>query len=71
MNFIVLFPYLIKEYDIMFIIALKVVIGRRGGTSFSFISALLLPIFTPLFLPSSSVSLSYSILAVVWGNTRA
>ena len=35
-----------------------------SGLLFSFLSALLLSILTPLFLPSSSVSLSYFILAV-------
>ena len=69
------FKYLKKQYHIMFInIIFWLGCGRPSGL-LSFVPVLLLFILTPLFLPSSSVSLSYFILAVpcasVWENTRA
>ena len=75
-NFIVLFTYLRIYYVIMFII----IVFRLGSDRLSgllFFVPALRSIFTPLFLPSSSVSLSNFILAVpmrewsVGENTRA
>ena len=60
---------IIKYYHIMFIIIVFLLgCDRQSGLLF-FVPALLLSMLTPLFLPSSSVSLSYFILAVQ--NTRA
>ena len=58
MNFIILFPFLIIYYNIIFII----IVFWLG--LLLFVPALLLSTLTPLFLPSSSVSLSYFVLAV-------
>ena len=65
LNFIVLFPFLIKYYHILFIIIIIVFwLGCDRPTGpLLFVPALLLSILTPLFLPSSSVSLSYFVLA--------
>ena len=71
-----IFPYLTTDYNIMFII-IVFWLGRDwpSGLLFSFVPSLLVSILTPLFLPSSSVSLSYSFLlfpcASVWENTLA
>ena len=64
LNFIELFPYLIKYTQISFFIIVFywVAIGRRNF--FFIVPALLLSILTPLFLPSSPGSLSYFILAI-------
>ena len=51
-------PYYFYYYCILIMIVLTV------GIFFSFVAASLLSILMPLFLPSSSVSLSYVILAV-------
>ena len=51
-------PYYVYYYCIL------IRIWKAVGTSFFFMSALLLSILTPLFLPSSSVSLPYFVLAV-------
>ena len=68
------FPYLLKYYNIMFIIILLCLgSGRPSGLLF-FVPALLLSILTPLFLSSSSVYLiSFSLFpcASVWENTGA
>ena len=65
LNFIVLFPFLIKYYHILFIIIIVFWLGcNRPSGLLLFVPALLLSILTPLFLPSSSVSLSYFVLAV-------
>ena len=68
LNFILLFSYLIKYYNIMFII---IVFWLVCNVTFFFVPALLLSVLTnhltplrALFLPSSSVSSSYFILAV-------
>ena len=64
LNFIVLFPFLIKYYHILFIvIVFWLGCDRMSGLLF-FVPALLLSTLAPLFLSSSSVSLSYFILAV-------
>ena len=60
----VLFPYLIKYYQIMFIIIIFWLGCDRVLGLLYFVPALLLSILTLLFLPSSSVFLSYFILAV-------
>ena len=63
-----LFSFLIKYYHIIFII----IVLWLSGLLF-FMPALLLSILTPLFLPSSTLSLSYFVLAVpcesVWENS--
>ena len=58
------FPVLIKYYHIMFIIIVFWLGGDRPSGRRFFVPALLLSILTPLFLSSSSVPLSYFILAV-------
>ena len=57
------FPYLIKYYHIMFII-IVFWLDSDSPSALFFVPALLLSILSPLFLPSSSDSLSYFILAV-------
>ena len=57
-------PCLIKYYNIMFIIIVFWLGCDRPSGLLLFVSALLFSILTPLFLPSSSVSLSYFVLAV-------
>ena len=64
LNFIVLFPFLIKYYHILFIIIVFWLGCDRPSGLLFFVPALLLSTLTPFFLPSSSVSLSYFILAV-------
>ena len=64
LNFIVLFPFLIKYYHILFIIIVFWLGCDRPTGLLLFVPALVLFILTPLFLPSSSVSLSYFVLAV-------
>ena len=64
LNFIVLFPFLIKLYYILFVIIVFRLGCDRSSGLLLFVPALLLSILTPLFLPSSSVSLSYFVLAV-------
>ena len=64
LNFIVIFPFLIKYSDILFIIIVFWLGCDRPSGLLLFVPALLLSILTPLFLPSSSVSLSYFVLAV-------
>ena len=76
LNFIVLFPFLIKYYHILFIIIVFWLGCDRPSGLLLFVPALLLSILTPIFLSSSSVSLCYFVLAVsmresVWENTRA
>ena len=63
LNFIVLFPFLIKYYQILFIIIVVWLGCVRPLGLLLFVPALLLSLLTPLFLSSSSVSLSYFILA--------
>ena len=58
------FPYLVKYYHIVFIIIVFWLCRDRLARLIPFVPALLLSILTSLFLPSSSVSLSYFILAV-------
>ena len=58
------FPFLIKYYHILFIIIVFWLGCGRPTGLLLFVPALLLSIFTPLFSPSSSVSLSYFVLAV-------
>ena len=64
LNFIVLFPFLIKYYHIKFIIIVFWLGCDRPSGFLFFVPALLLSMLTTLFLPSSSVSLSYFIFAV-------
>ena len=64
LNFIILFPFLIKYYHILFISIVFWLGCDRPSGLLLFVPALLLSILTPLFLPSSSVSLSYFVLAV-------
>ena len=64
LNFIVLFLFLIKYYHILFIIIVFWKGCDRPSGLLLFVPAFLLSILTPLFLPSSSVSLSYFVLAV-------
>ena len=59
-----LFPFLIKYYHILFIIIVFWLGFDRPTGLLLFVPALLLSLLTPLFLPSSSVSLSYFVLAV-------
>ena len=59
-----LFPFLIKFYQIMFIIIVfRLGCDKQSGLLL-FVPAVLFSILTPLFCVSSSVSLSYFILAV-------
>ena len=62
-NFIILFPFLLKYYNIVFIF----IEFSLGHWDFFFVS-LLISILTPLFLPSLSVSLSYFIFTVPKGG---
>ena len=64
LNFVVLFPFLIKYCHILFIVALFWLGCDKLSGLLLFVPALLLSILTPLFLPSSSVSLSYFALAI-------
>ena len=64
LNFIVLFPFLIKSNHILFIIIVFCLGCDRPSGHLFFVPDLLFSILTPLFLPPSSVSLSYVILAV-------
>ena len=64
LNFIVLFPFLIKYYHILFVIILFCLGSDRLSGLLSFLPALRFSILTPLFCPSSSVPLSYFSLAV-------
>ena len=64
LNFIVLFPSLIKYYNIMFIIIIVFLLGSDRPSGLLFVLALLLSILTTPLLPTSSVPLSYFILAV-------
>ena len=64
LNFIVLFPFLIKYYHILYIITVFRFGCDRPSGLLLFVPALLLSMLTPLFLPSSSVYLSYFVLAV-------
>ena len=63
-NYGFLFPFLIKYYHILYIIIVFWLGCDRPLGLLLFVPALLLSILTPLFLPPSSVSLSYFILAV-------
>ena len=68
------FHFFIKYYHILFIILVFRLGCDRPSGLLLFIPALLLSMLMPLFLPSSSVSLSYFILAVPmreWENTHA
>ena len=58
------FPFLIKFYQIMFIIIVFWLGCDRPSGLLLFVPAVLFSILTPLFCPSSSVSLSNFILAV-------
>ena len=74
LNFITLFLYLIKYYNIMFIIIVFWLECDRPSGLIFFVSALLLSILMPPFLPSSSVYLISFLLftcASVWENTLA
>ena len=62
LNFILLFPFIIKYYHILFVILFWLGSDRLSGL-LSFVPALLFSILTPLFCPSSYVTLSYFILA--------
>ena len=64
MNFITLFPFLIKYYHILFIIIVFWLGCDTPSGLLLFVPVLLFSMLTPLFLPSSSVSLSYFVLAV-------
>ena len=64
LNFMVLFLFLIKNYHILFIIIVFWLGCDRPLGLLLFVPVLLLSILTPLFLPSSSVSLPYFVLAV-------
>ena len=59
-----IFSYLIKYCNILFIIIILKLGCNIPSVLIFFVSALLLSILTPFFLPSSSVSLSYFVLAV-------
>ena len=63
LNFIVLFPFLIKYYHILIIIVFWLGCDRPSGLLL-FVPAVLFSILKPLFCVSSSVSLSYFVLAV-------
>ena len=58
------FPFLRQFYQIMFIISVFRLGCARPSGLLLFVPAVLFSILTPLFCPSSSVSLSYFILAV-------
>ena len=62
-NWIVLFPFLIKYYYILFIIIVFGLGCDRPSALLLFVPAVLFSILTPLFCVSSSVSLSYFVLA--------
>ena len=62
MEFHCTFPFLIKYYNILFIIVFWLKCDRPSGLHF--IRARFAFFHTPLFLPPSSISLSYFILAV-------
>ena len=64
LNFIVLFPFLIKFYQIMFVIIVFRLGCYRPSGLLLFVPAVLFSMLTPLFCVSSSVSLSYFVLAV-------
>ena len=64
LNFIVLFPFLIKYYLILFIIIVFRLICDRPSGLLLFVPDVLFSILTPLFCVSSSVSLSYFVPAV-------
>ena len=64
LNFIVLFQFLIKYYHILFIIIVFRLGCDRPSELLLFVPAVLFSILTPLFCLSSSVSLSYFVLAV-------
>ena len=64
LNFIVLFPFFTKYYHILFIIIVFWLGCDRPSELLLSVPALLLSILKPLFLPSSSVSMSYFVLAV-------
>ena len=64
LNFIVLFPFLIKYYHSLFIIIVFRLGCDRPSGLLLFVPAVLFSILTPLFCVSSSVSLSYFVLAV-------
>ena len=64
LNFIVLFPFFIKYYHILFNIIVFWLGCDRPSGLFLFVLALQLSILTSLFLLYSSVSLSYFVLAV-------
>ena len=62
MDFILLFPFLIKYCHVMFIIIVFLLgSSRPSGLHFN-VPTLFLSILTPIFLPSSCVSLSYFVL---------
>ena len=63
-EFHILFPFLINYYHIMFIIIVFWLGCDRPSGLFLFVPVLLLSLLMPLFLPSSSVSLFYFVLAV-------
>ena len=58
------FPFLIKYYHILFIIIVFRLGCDRPSGLLLFVPAVLFSILTPLFCLSSSVSLSYFVLAV-------
>ena len=64
LNFIVLFTFLTKHYHILFIIIVFWLGCDRPSGLLLFVPALLLSILTPIFLPSSFVSLSYFVFAL-------
>ena len=64
LNFIVLFPFFTKYYHILFIIIVFWLGCDKPSELLLFVPALLLSILKPLFLPSSSVSMFYFVLAV-------
>ena len=68
------FSYLIKDYNILFII-ITFWLGCDSPSGLFFVPALLISILTPLFLPSSLFLYLISFLpfpcASVWENTRA
>ena len=64
LSFIVLFQFLIKYYHILFIIIVFWLGCDRPSGLLLFVPDVLFSILTPLFCVSSTVSLSYFILAV-------
>ena len=64
LNFIVLFPFFINYYHILFIIIVFRSRCDRPSGLLLFVPAVLFSVLTPLFCVSSSVSLSYFVLAV-------